>query len=297
MRRFFLFIFFPLVLFSEQRSDYPLLSVDTFLAVADHVVEVTLQRFDPLKVKPGDIVFVASPSVQMFLKKVLPKIQSNFVMITSNSCGTVTDRYLSYLEDPHLVAWFGMNITFSHPKIHPIPLGIPESRYPNYPEIVKRVEILKAIEQDLSLDLFFKPKPIHTYLNINTCSNCKRSVVRDYFAAQSYCKVEAIKPFHEYMEEVKNSRFVLSPRGANIDCYRTWETLYAGSIPVVESLGIDRVYEDLPVVIVEDLTAVTQEQLDEAFEALKDRAFKLEKLHADYWFNELKKAQESCLFP
>ena len=46
--------------------------------------------------------------------------------------------------------------------------------------------------------------------------------------------------------------FVLSPPGVGIDCHRTWEILFFGGIPIVESSSLDSLFDDLPVVIVKD---------------------------------------------
>lgn len=287
-------LFLALSIFIRAETNYPLLSIDTFLSFADHLVDDSAPWLDPSKVKTGDIIYAATPCLQLFFRKYLPNISTKFILVTSNSCGTIDEKYLPLLEDPRLIAWFGVNITLIHPKMHLIPLGIPGSRFPNHPEIIEIVKILKPIQQELCLDRFFKEKPIHTYLNIRPVTHSSRNAIRDYFASQPYCEMGSIKPFAQYIEDVKNARFVISPRGGKIDCYRTWETLYAGSIPVVESWGIDSIYEDLPVIIVDDLTTVTQELLDTAFEQMKHKTFNLEKLHADYWFNQLRQAQAAC---
>jgi len=288
------FLSVSLGIFGSIRTDYPLVSKDTFFAITDHFVDISIPLFDPLKVKRGDIVFIDSPCLQDFFRNHLPKIQSKFILVTGNGCRSIDKRYLPFLENPYLVAWFGMNMTLIHPKTEIIPVGIPNSRFPNHPDIVKKGEILKKILEDLSIDLFFKTKPIHTCLNTVLCSHCSRTAIQKYFATQSYCHVASSKPFLEYIEDIKNSRFVISPRGGNIDCYRTWEALYSGSIPVVESRGIDEVYKDLPVIIVDDLTSLTQMVLDDAFEHLKTKQFNLNKLHADYWLDKIKEAQNLC---
>ena len=36
-----------------------------------------------------------------------------------------------------------------------------------------------------------------------------------------------------YYIHIARSKFVLSPPGLGMDCYRTWEALYLGSIPIV----------------------------------------------------------------
>ena len=48
--------------------------------------------------------------------------------------------------------------------------------------------------------------------------------------------------------------FVISPHGNGLDCYRTWEALKFGCIPIVKksSLSISGLYDNLPVLIVKN---------------------------------------------
>jgi len=63
---------------------------------------------------------------------------------------------------------------------------------------------------------------------------------------------------HLYYSQLKCHHFVLSPRGNGLDCYRTWEALALGVIPIVKRNGpFDRMYENMPVLLVnrwEDVT-------------------------------------------
>ena len=56
----------------------------------------------------------------------------------------------------------------------------------------------------------------------------------------------------DYVRELLRSKFVLSPSGMGWDCYRHWEALVYGAIPIIEhynrSDGWYRVFEGLPVV-------------------------------------------------
>ncbi len=54
------------------------------------------------------------------------------------------------------------------------------------------------------------------------------------------------------MTALGNSKFVLSPPGNGIDCYRTWESLIMGAIPIVLNTSIWQLYVDMPVMIVND---------------------------------------------
>jgi hypothetical protein len=81
--------------------------------------------------------------------------------------------------------------------------------------------------------------------------------------------------------------FVLSPQGNGIDCHRTWEALCIGCIPIVKSSGINSLFEDMPVWIVNDWTDVTEENMGKVLEDFKTRSFNYDKLTLKYWQSKI----------
>jgi hypothetical protein len=81
----------------------------------------------------------------------------------------------------------------------------------------------------------------------------------------------------------KNSKFVASPRGKCPDAHRTWETLYLGSFPLVETSPLDDMYNDLPVMIVPSFDNITQEMLRDVSERLLKTAWNFDQLRASNW--------------
>lgn len=80
-------------------------------------------------------------------------------------------------------------------------------------------------------------------------------------------------------------QFVISPRGKGIDCYRTWQALHVGSIPIVEASTINSLYEDLPIVVVERWTDLSAEMLERHLRAFEGNwsTMRWEKLTNGYW--------------
>jgi hypothetical protein len=62
----------------------------------------------------------------------------------------------------------------------------------------------------------------------------------------------------DYHQELLNSRFVLSPPGNGFDCHRTWEAIYLGAIPIVKKKYWPFSHLDLPVVVVEEWSELSQ---------------------------------------
>src|SRR6185369_3063317 len=78
-------------------------------------------------------------------------------------------------------------------------------------------------------------------------------------------------------------KFVLSPPGVGFDCHRTWEALVLGCIPIVKSSCIDRVYEDLPVWIVNDWEEVNHPENCPVTNKEMNP-----KLTLEYWINKIR---------
>ncbi len=86
--------------------------------------------------------------------------------------------------------------------------------------------------------------------------------------------------------------FVLCPEGNGTDCHRTWEALYMGCVPIVTHSLLDPIFQDAPVLIIDDWHEVTKEFLEEKQKEMSSMQFDTEKLYADYWFNLIKSYQQ-----
>lgn len=91
-----------------------------------------------------------------------------------------------------------------------------------------------------------------------------------------------------YLSELKKSKFVLCPRGNGIDTHRLWETLYVGSIPIIENYKTHDICNDLPVLFVNDWESITETFLNEKYLEIINKNFNLNKLKLSYWENFIK---------
>jgi hypothetical protein len=83
--------------------------------------------------------------------------------------------------------------------------------------------------------------------------------------------------------------FWLSPRGGGLDCHRTWEALYLDIIPIVWNSSLSILYENLPVVIINDHRELNETFLYEKFNEIskmklsRTKFYQYEKLRHAYW--------------
>ena len=247
-------------------------------------------RFKPSKVKRGDIIFVRQ--VPKFMKKVHPHIKVPYIMVTAGERrDQVTKKHLNYLEDDKIIAWFAVHHDCynTHPKFYQLPLGI----YQDKKFYLPRKKLTQTFATWRSA-----PKEKLLYSNYGDLKGMKpeRAGLDDFFKDKDYCfKVKKRMPFLSYMKQMSEFKFALSPRGYGPDCYRTWEALLVGCIPIVRTSPLDSLYADLPVLLVDDWTCLTQEFLEEKYEEMTAKKWSIEKLFVGYWAQLIQSVREEFL--
>jgi len=93
---------------------------------------------------------------------------------------------------------------------------------------------------------------------------------------------------------MKQCKFVISPPGNALDCHRTWEALYMGCIPLLEHSSLDRLFDDLPVILVTDWHEVNEVFLAQKYAELQRKTFNVQKLYIDYWFTLIRNMQAAA---
>jgi hypothetical protein len=93
--------------------------------MADHLVDQTVEWFDPAAVKLGDLVYVNAWLLPWFLSLAHDQIAFPYILISGDVGDWMPDPNLQkLLYDPKVAAWFCRNIVFSHhSKIFQIPMG------------------------------------------------------------------------------------------------------------------------------------------------------------------------------
>jgi hypothetical protein len=251
----------------NTETQYPFVSGDLFRQLSDHIVDNTHIPFYPRSVKENDIVFVKTKYLRRFTKYMHPKIKHPYILITHNGDEEIPGQYEWLLDDKKIILWFGMNTTKVHPKLVTLPIGFGSA------EVARTVAALR--------DQHFEKVRL-VYLNFAS-THPEREEAREYFSKMPFCKVDPRRPFSEYIEEVMRSKFQVSPRGNGIDCHRVWETIFAGTIPILKSTPLDPLYEDLPVLIVREWSEVNEDFLNQKYSEIVSREYDFAKLYADYW--------------
>lgn len=287
----FFSFFSPNLLAKDRRPSYPFVTGDGFRAIAHHVLDEDASNINLDGFNQGDIVFVKTEFLDRFTAEFLPNILQPFILITHNSDCDIPGRWEYLLDEPKLIAWFGQNvIDATHSKIHPIPIGI-TNRYNFNGEASIYFNAIKRAKNQKKY-----PKQVLAYwnMNISTSPNERRKSY-EHFSSKSFClTIHHPIPFKNYVRNLLKSHFIVSPRGSGLDCHRTWEALYFGAIPIVKHSGIDELFLDLPVLLIDNWSEISQELLNIKLDQIHQKNHREEKLWFPYWHRLINSYREAC---
>lgn len=260
----------------EHFSSAPFLSGDTFRSISNHAYD-EFSNIKPADVQRGDIVFVKNNFLKDFFAKTHKKIQHPYILVNHNDDTTIDESYIQLIDDK-IIHWFGLNIDVEHPKMTPLPIGLENISY-------RRNGLLKY---------FLKSE---TTLGSNKDSNqhsgkVLKSRINKILVAFHTNKVhpERLEAFTvakdhpltevcpitqnhaEYIEKVGTYNFILSPRGAGVDCHRTWEALYLGTTPIVRTSANTKFFKSIgiPMVLVDQWSDLQTLDISKALESLNE---------------------------
>jgi hypothetical protein len=97
---------------------------------------------------------------------------------------------------------------------------------------------------------------------------------------------QEVLPRIESYKANTNYSFVVSPFGNGLDCIRTFESLCLGCIVIIKKSALDiSMYEDLPVLLIDEWTDINETLLNKTLEEFKNKQFNYDKLKFEYWAN------------
>jgi hypothetical protein len=247
-------------------------------------------------------IYVITNTLSYFVSNIIPHINKKFILVSGASTKTspveaLNQKQFFYLiNNKFLIHWCSQNNTIQNfNKIIQIPLGLDYhtiSNNPNHNWRDKNEGFLPYEQELILINISKLTKPfydrkIKIFVNYDTNN--------DQFKQRKESLMKISKNIMDInLNKMKRTKtwqitteyaFVLSPYGNGMDCHRTWEALILGSIPIICSKEFKKMFEDLPVLNVNDWKDVNQSLLDKTIEEFKNRSFNYDKLTLQYWKN------------
>jgi hypothetical protein len=174
----------------------------------------------------------------------------------------------------NIVHWFTTNCCIHDPYngVEGIPFGIHNTG--------GNTEFFDVYDK---LELKQKSKTLYVNFQFYTS---ERAELYQYFSGFPGVTCERDVSFEKYLDQLNAHKFCLCPVGNGIDCYRIWECLYMGCIPIVQTHQGFNFLSDLslPIISINNLIVVNPDVLDHIYNNNEITAsWDLTKAKLSYW--------------
>lgn len=266
--------------------------------IKEQCCDYTYQPGQGLPLEPGGCytIFCKTEHAPHFFNQCKMNYNTNYVLVTHNSDIGITKNIFD-LAPPNVHKWFAMNVDHEDKKLISIPIGSVGSTWIGTDEYAaQRYEHDYILTEETG-----KPKEHRNLVYINFgihTNNQHRAPIYEHFKNKDwatsrpcdiplseYEKSDGFVSVSQYYDEVYNHKFVMSPLGNGLDCGRNWQCVYLGTIPIVPKHINIEFYEDLPILIYDDISDLTEEYLNSAYEDITKKKVNLEKATLSYWKN------------
>lgn len=188
----------------------------------------------------------------------------------------------------NVVRWYSTNVNIVHPKIVMIPFGVNDEG--------EGCNIVHNFRTPLS------EKSDTLYINF-TDYTLDRIYLKEKLKDFGFVNFRANKiPVSEFYKELSEHKFVLCPFGNGLDCYRIYETLIVGSIPIVKESVFARNLANFgfPVIIINDLFRIDEYVFNEIRSQVENKKFVFDekmllRMTEEFWKDEFNRAKVELL--
>lgn len=248
----------------------------------DHIHDIFLgfdyEVVDFLPPKGGDMVLLVDSVDQMSKIAKLGQHRGRIVLVAAPSDAT----FCADLS-PNVQAAFVSNNSLDDERVTNVPVGIRRKKVPYLDSV--RLERSPARDRGLyanftvyRADWFNRDKPHIRY------TLAKRFADKDWVTSDLADRARtSSETLCRYYREITRHQFVLSPEGLGADCYRHWECLYLGAIPVIRKSTAMMTFSELPILFTEDYSEIEPSYLEMQWREFRERRFDLRRLRKSYY--------------
>ena len=205
--------------------------------------------------------------------------------------GCTKEMIFEFLDHPDTLQAVTVQFQeFYHPKVLSLPLGILDKKKVSI--LLDKLGLSPPMRKTQLLMVNNKPRRMRDP-TVNAVIRNFNNTLRNTYGTDQ-------KSYKNFWDEMRRSKFLLSPGGLGFDCYRHWEAILMGTIPVIETLNRTdnwfKVFDSLPVAWVDFFENLTPEYLELTYEEIMSKAhsYKYEKLTKKYWIDHIKSFVENA---
>jgi hypothetical protein len=231
-------------LFEVKKSrNYMTLFIDNIRLYKRHIIDVS----------ESDRPYVDHLHSKNDLLRLCGNFPSMKFIIFTNLEDTPIDDYIFDVIPNNVVRICAVNAISHGGKVVAAPYGVQRKMTPSD----NRNEILLQQPEETPHKLL--------HVSLKEDSHSERKGLKNLFVEKQWALVDNTRvDYSTFLKRMKECKFVLCPRGNAIDCHRNWETIYMRRVPVMKRYPyLEHLFEEYPVLFVDDYSQVTEELLIE----------------------------------
>lgn len=229
----------------EGVSSYPFISGDTFRAFASHIIDLENNQLQLIKKNTQNhVYFVNMDLFNSF--NLVDMIPPRSALIVHNGDGSPRQKNIENLINRE-IAVYAVNLKLDAPmdNVHCLPIGIENAHWNKNGALnYYNGNLCQGVTDSRTAEII-----VSFTLGTNLE---KRSYYRDIAEKYGYINLNGLTSV-SFRNMLRSQMFILCPPGNGIDCHRTWEAIYHGCIPVIETQDWLFGSYELPVMVVDRL--------------------------------------------
>ena len=246
------------------------------------------------KIKPNSSMYLCSNALINFSKKMIDKIKIPFILVSGNSDLEVSPNaigknyFYKILNNKFLQKWFAQNLNFENEKLINLPGGLDYQSAWESNTTYTKDKMLPFEQEKILIDTFINSPNINerrflAFSNWHHLLSDERKLCFKKID-KSICFFQNTRTYRNITWKLQsNFIFVLCPSGAGIDSHRIWEGILLGCIPIVKKNGIINLFNNLPVIIINNWNEININYLKDKYEKIINKKFDFSSLFLKYW--------------
>ena len=232
-----------------------------------HIDSIDVDSFDFKNFDNEELVYInislfntnKPKLIQSKIFEKLTQFKNKFNLILHNSDDDLNKIKLDLLKKiKNLNKIYSKNCLVEDEKVVPLPIGLANSCWPWGDE--------KIFQEKLKNKQTNKDKLVFCNFTLSggerdkDRTQCFESVLKN--------KIEVLekKPFGDYLSDLQQYKYVISPEGNGVDCHRTWEALYFKVIPICKRSVVTEYFSKLfPIYLVDDWDELNLDNLKQEY--------------------------------
>lgn len=195
--------------------------------------------------------------------------------------GIIDRSYLERIPD-NVRRVYGKNILVKHPRFIPMPSG---RDFRNKQCYNSPISIQSPAARDGLLYSNFAIRTNPTIRGPIHSRFCDKPWVTSVAVTSSRREYPITR--EQYIHDLSRHKFCLSPPGVGPDCFRTWQALYYGCIPIVQGDPYHRMLHGLPLLLTQDYSELSPAYLNQKYEDILNQHYYLNTLSFRHWKEQI----------